>query len=270
MEQFTVFNVNGKAIRGVFHIPDPGNGQYPAIVLCHGFTGNKIGLHRIFVKAARFFCLAGYAVLRFDFSGCGDSDGDHSEITVDGEVKEALAALDFLREFPQIKTNEIYYTGLSMGGAVAALAAARDPDLAGLVLWAPVANMYDEIRSIVGGRIFIDIWSKGRADFMGFALSRPFLESLQQNAPLTAARKFNGPVLVIHGTADREIPCQNAGFYKEARKGLPYSTDVHLVTGADHTFSALNWENEVFDTTVNWLKNNSGIPYKEQYSLLTG
>lgn len=146
MEHFVSFVVSGKTLRGTLHIPAGGNRQCPAIALCHGFTGNKIGLHRIFVKAARFFCQAGYAVLRFDFSGCGESDGVHEEITVDGQVAEVQAAIELLKEMPWIKSDAIYLAGLSMGGAAAALAAPRVPDLAGLVLWAPVANLYDEIK----------------------------------------------------------------------------------------------------------------------------
>ncbi len=97
MEQFVSFAAGGKTLRGVLHLPETGAAVCPAIVFCHGFKGNKIGLHRIFVKAARFFCQAGYAVLRFDFSGSGESDGVHEEITVDGQVAEVQAAIELLR-----------------------------------------------------------------------------------------------------------------------------------------------------------------------------
>jgi len=257
MEQFVSFAAGGKTLRGVLHLPETGAAVCPAIVFCHGFKGNKIGLHRIFVKAARFFCQAGYAVLRFDFSGCGDSEGDHADITIDGQVAEALAAIQFIKESWQVKKDEIFLAGLSMGGAVAALAAARVPDLVGLALWAPVANMYDDIRGIVGEGLFAAINAGGMADFMGFALGRPFVESLQKNFPLAAAGDFKGPALVVHGAGDEEIPHKNAGLYQEARKGLPYATDVHLIPGADHTFSALQWEKEVFDITAEWLKSNT-------------
>lgn len=256
MEKYVGFEVAGKTLRGILHLPEAGSGRYPAIVLCHGFTGNKIGLHRIFVKAARHFQQAGYAVLRFDFSGCGDSDGDHFQITINDQVAETLAALEYVRALPGIDRDSIYLAGLSMGGAVAALSAARAPGLAGLILWAPVTNMYDDIRGIVGGELFSDAWSAGSADYMGFALGRPFLESLQVNFPLQAAANFQGPALIIHGTGDEELRHQNAGFYQEARKDLPYATDVYLISGADHTFSALKWEKEVLEVTQNWLKAN--------------
>lgn len=86
MEQFVEFAANGKTIRGILHTPEhqknKSQDQIPGLVLCHGFTGNKIGLHRLFVKAARYFSHLGFAVLRFDFSGCGDSDGNYEDITI--------------------------------------------------------------------------------------------------------------------------------------------------------------------------------------------
>ena len=256
MEQSVSFDVLGKTIRGVLHSPDNGGTDKPGVVLCHGFTGNKIGLHRILVKAARVFCRSGFHVLRFDFSGCGDSDGEHWDITIDGQVLEALAATDFLGSQPGVRQDAVFLAGLSMGAAVAALAARRATGLAGLVLWAPVANLYEDIRGIVGGDIFTDVWATGFADFKGFELGKQFLESLQRNHPLISAREFAGAAFIVHGTWDEEVPIGNAGLYRETRTDLPYETDVYLVEGADHTFSAAKWENEVFEVTANWLKQH--------------
>jgi len=256
MEQYMEFNIDGKTVRGILHLSDQGGHRLPAVVFCHGFTGNKIGLHRIFVKAARYFCQKGFAVLRFDFSGCGESDGDHKDITVNQQVKEARAAISFLRKNPRIDQNQIYLVGLSLGGAVAALAAVDVPALAGLVLWAPVTNLYSDIRGIVGEKIFSEAFSAGSSDYQGFILGRPFLESLRENSPLAAAGEFAGPLLVLHGTGDMEIPHTNAGLYIDARSGLSFPTEAHLIQGADHSFSAHIWENEAFSVTWQWIRRH--------------
>lgn len=254
MEQLVSFESGGKTLRGILHKPDRVCADIPAIVLCHGFIGTKIGLHRIFVKAARTFCEAGYVVLRFDFSGCGDSDGDYSEITIDDQVNETLAAIEFLRH-SEHQTDKIFLIGHSMGGAVAALTAERAKNLTGLVMWAPVANMYCDILGIVGNRIFDSVWQSGIGEYMGFELGLRFLKSLQQNLPLAAAQNYRGPVLIVHGTGDDEISYKNVDLYKAKRRGLPFKTDIHLVLGADHTFSSSAWEKEVFQATLNWMKN---------------
>ncbi len=269
MEQLVSFQVGSKILRGVLHTPDKSCSGSSAVVICHGFIGNKIGMHRIFVKAARTFCDAGYIVLRFDFSGCGDSDGDHSEITIDGQVNETLAAIEFLRQ-SNSQIDKVFLIGHSMGGAVAALTAETVEDLTGLVMWAPVAKMYDDILGIVGHRIFDSVWNSGTENYMGFELGARFLKSLQQNRPLQAVQNFSGPVLIIHGTGDEEISFKNVSLYKETRIRVLLNSDFHLVMGADHTFSNPSWEEEVFRVTLNWIENckkNCGNVSKNQSSL---
>ncbi|MFA0780897.1 MAG: hypothetical protein RJAPGHWK_002418, partial [Candidatus Fervidibacter sp.] len=78
-EQFVQFEVQGQRVYGMLHLPDGTSDtgkKVPAVAMCHGFTGNRIEAHRLFVKAARHFVQHGIAVLRFDFRGSGESEGD--------------------------------------------------------------------------------------------------------------------------------------------------------------------------------------------------
>lgn len=193
----------------------------------------------------------------FDFSGCGDSDGDHQEISVAGQVEEVLAAVAYLRQRSQIIEAGTFLAGLSMGAAVAGLASDSVQNLAGLVLWAPVADMYNDLKKIVGDKVFAAVENSGVADYEGFPLGRQFVESLRQNSPVSSAACFRGPALVVHGLADHEIPYRNAELYKEARKNLGLATEVHLIPDADHTFSSVEWENKVFHITATWLIQNT-------------
>src|SRR2546426_5960176 len=51
----------------------------PGVVLFHGFTGDRMESHWLFVKCSRALALAGIASLRFDFYGSGESEGEFSE-----------------------------------------------------------------------------------------------------------------------------------------------------------------------------------------------
>lgn len=258
IEEPVNFAVEGKTIRGTLHLPNGGNeDKRPGIVLLHGFMGNRIGLHRFYVKAARYFCEAGFMVLRFDFSGCGESDGDHADITINHQVAEARAALRVLINHPQVDAQRVILAGLSMGGAVAALTAAQEPGLAGTVLWAPVANLYEDILGVAGAEQFKEVWERGIADFNGFPLGRPFLESLQQHHPLQAVTQYPGPLLVIHGTGDEDVPSSNAALYGLQRQGLDQHTKILLYDDADHTFSGSKWEGDVFNITYSWIKEHT-------------
>jgi len=73
MEKSIVFRSGRHKLAGVMHIPEIRRKSYPAVVMFHGFTGNKCESHFIFTKTARRLVLRGIAVLRFDFMGSGDS-----------------------------------------------------------------------------------------------------------------------------------------------------------------------------------------------------
>lgn len=66
----------GLILRGVLHIPEDIKVKEPIVCIFHGFTGDKIGPHFIFVKLSRILARRGIASVRFDFAGSGESDGD--------------------------------------------------------------------------------------------------------------------------------------------------------------------------------------------------
>lgn len=255
MEKTLNFKKDGKVLRGILHLPEHISGRVPALVMCHGFMGNKIGMHRLFVKAARNFANAGYAIYRFDFSGCGDSDGEHEDITLDQQILEVQAAIKALSMQPGIDTSRIFLLGLSLGGCVAALALPLIHDLKGVVLWAPVARPEYDLKNLIGETTFASVLANQVSDFEGFALGNPLLESLKRHDPLSTLAKFLGPVLIIHGTGDKEISYNNANDFAEKRKqeGLLLQTEVRFIRNADHTFSSLAWEKELFAKTIRWL-----------------
>ncbi|MEW6046021.1 MAG: alpha/beta fold hydrolase [Bacillota bacterium] len=189
--------------------------------------------------------------MRFDFRGSGDSPGEFEEMTVSGEVEDALAALAFARERVG---RSVALLGLSLGGAVATLAAVRDGDVAAMVLWAAVAHparLAQFMAAHHSGEPSVLMW-QGHFDLGGNLVGRAFVEELPRHQPLAAAAQYRGPVLVVHGTRDQSVPPMDATAYMQAFPG-PDKT-LHLVAGADHTFNRASWEHEVISTTVAWLK----------------
>jgi len=62
-------------------------------------------------------------------------------------------------------------------------------------------------------------------------------------------------VLIIHGTSDAETPLINAHFYELALSDRLHGLHkVKLIDGADHTYNTPQWEQEVIETTLHWLK----------------
>ena len=74
-KQVEITNRDGHILRGIVNIPEDGT-RFPAIVNVHGFTGNKSGYKSIYTHTARFLAEHGFASVRFDLYGNGESDGE--------------------------------------------------------------------------------------------------------------------------------------------------------------------------------------------------
>ncbi|MEX2305295.1 MAG: alpha/beta hydrolase, partial [Waddliaceae bacterium] len=127
----------GEKIFGIFHLPI-GIKKPPCVMFCHGLAGHKIGEHRVYVYLAELLSKVGIASLRVDFRGSGDSEGEFSEMTLEGEVSDALVALNFLRESPLVDPERIGIYGRSFGAAVDIIAAKRMGNIRSMALWAPI------------------------------------------------------------------------------------------------------------------------------------
>src|ERR1700737_4360766 len=85
---------NGMTLRGMEHIPHASsNEKLPAVILFHGFTGNKLEPHRLFLKISRALEQLGFACFRFDFLGSGESDGNFEVFPVPKKLPKDIPFL---------------------------------------------------------------------------------------------------------------------------------------------------------------------------------
>jgi hypothetical protein len=256
-ERAVSFTNQDQALAGALHLP-AGEPPHPCVVFLHDYTGNRIGDHRLFVKAARDLCEHGLACLRFDFRGSGESQGEFAEITFDGEVSDTFAAMDFLGTLNEIEPRRIGIAGLSLGAAVA-VNVASIKYVKSLALWAPTAFVDYMVER--GGEVVMDpyawlprnyqqaVMTKGRVDIGGFVRGKPFFESLKQANPLRDITRYGGPVLMIQGSEDQEVSPVNAELMYDSIK---QRRRLIMIDDADHTFSAACWERQVIEATREW------------------
>ncbi|MFW6210863.1 MAG: alpha/beta hydrolase, partial [bacterium] len=117
MEKQVCIESSGRRLFGMMHIPE-GGGIFPAMILYHGFTGNCIEQHRLFVKISRMLSRCGTACVRFDFSGAGQSEGSSEDHDFFDWVKDAAGIYEFTRNCSEIDSEKITGAGFSMGAAV--------------------------------------------------------------------------------------------------------------------------------------------------------
>ncbi len=246
MQQPVTLEVGGQQLVGMVHYP--AKTPAPGVALFHGFTGHKAEAHRLFVQAARALAEAGLCVLRVDFRGSGDSEGNFEEMTISREVEDAEAILRFLFNLEGVLPHKLGILGLSLGGAVAALLAGNHPELKAVALWSAVADP-------------LELWQtrlapppppgpKGCYDLGGLLLGQQFLDDLPNHRPAEALGRYPGPVLVVHSKQDQVVPYEHSQRFLAAHQGV----HEHLVLEeADHVFGTYEDTRRVISETTRFL-----------------
>ena len=123
---------DGIRLSAVLERPDRERG--PLVIFIHGFTSTKDRAHNI--AACEAMREAGFATLRVDMYGHGESGGEFKKHTLYKWIGNAMAVIDYARSLDFV--TDIYLSGHSQGGLTAALAAGMEPDrIKGLILRAP-------------------------------------------------------------------------------------------------------------------------------------
>ncbi len=240
------FKSGNKQLIGVLHLPNKKNA--PCVIMCHGYGGNKQGNpSRTFVKTARYFSKSGIASLRFDFYGCGDSEGNFEELTVTKQIEDLGSAIDFVQGFGGINKNKIAVLGWSRGSAICILRAAKDRRIKCIVSWAGEADFQNQwpkqyIIEAKKGGYFYSRWWGIKTTY------KAFLDESKYNI-LKLLKKMHVPFLVLHGNRDENVALsQGELLYEHANS----PKKIVIVKGADHSFTG--FENKVMKETYSWIK----------------
>jgi len=271
---------------GILSIPEQSSRRGVLIVV--GGPQYRVGSHRQFALLAQFLSAHGIPVMRFDYRGMGDSEGEGRTFEdIDEDIRRAIDA--FQMHVPG--TREVVIWGLCDAASAALFYAHRDPRVTGLVLLNPwirteqgAAKAYLKhyyTRQLLSRQF----WSKAlrfRLDFSGAAKSffrmaattlrpvrpAPVLSSgtnpwgsggIHESLPermLAGLREFEGPVLFILSgkdlTAKEFLDCTAASV--EWRTLLGSSrVQFRRHPDANHTFSSRAWRDQVALWTKDWM-----------------
>ena len=215
---------------GVLH--QPAQATADAWVFCHPFGEEKLWSHRVLVSFARRLAESGHTVLRFDYMGNGDSDGDFSESSLTTACDDVRAAMTELRR--QTGANRVNLLGLRLGADIAALVANDTPGVGQLVLWAPIVDgsryMQELLRiniatqmSTMGGvqrdrvELVEDLRQGSTVNIDGYEIAPVMYEEVAKLAVPQAPNPFTGPCLIVQvervpGQPSRELKQLEAAF----------------------------------------------------------
>jgi alpha-beta hydrolase superfamily lysophospholipase len=282
MEQRVAFASNGLTLAGQLSVPAGGPARKPAIVIMHGFGGHKDGPQQRW--SMKVYNDLGFATLRFDFRGCGESAGERGRVLPHDQVADTRAAVDHLAGRADIDPQRIILSGTSYGASVAVYAAGIDDRVAGVIAqggWANGERMFRFIHaSPEAWSRFSGLLARGRArkpngpPFMAHRFdiipvparlhaniqppsimefpAETATETLAFNAGDVAARIAPRPLLILHSAQD-EVIAADGSF--DLFKCAGYHGDLHIIGGVDH-FMFGEDDRRVADIVRNWLTRN--------------
>lgn len=247
-EQVRYKNIYGETLAGTLHLPDTSSDR--GIVLGHCFTCTR---HTsILRRIAKDLSEAGFIVLRFDFSGNGQSQGEFSESTYGKQVTEMETAADVIASHG---AAWIGMAGHSMGGLISFLTAAQNENvkavctvgsrISGMKVTGFLSRTQREILEKTGEVTFT---SRGRF----LKITEEFYTDADRFDMPQILRSFDKPLLMVHGDQDEIIPVGEA--YK-ARDMSSGGARLKVISGADHMFSREEDRQAVSQLVVEWFKN---------------
>lgn len=219
-----------KRIFGRIYLPDEAaNGKRVPLVICaHGFGGNNESCEAY----AREFAKRGYAAYCLDFCGAANSksSGDTSEMTIFTEQADMEDSYTELAELGYVDLNNVFLFGMSMGGAVAALAAANKSNLIkGLILLYPAFSIPGDVRRAWPNR---DEFPESFGIFNA-EVGRAFIEAIYDFDFYEHITKYAGPVLILHGMSDDIV----ASGYSVRAVNIYPRADLELIGEVGHGFT---------------------------------
>lgn len=111
--------------------------RYPTVILITGSgpqdRNEEIFGHKPFLVIADSLTRAGYAVYRYDDRGTGQSSGKYASATIEDFAADAEAVFDYIKTLPKVDNKEVFLMGHSEGALIAAMVAAKNKDIAGVI-----------------------------------------------------------------------------------------------------------------------------------------
>lgn len=239
-------------------LSEPAGDPVGYALFAHCFTCSKDS------RAARWISEAlaalGIAVLRFDFTGLGSSEGEFANTDFSSNIEDLVAAADHLRSTRQAPALLV---GHSLGGAAVLAAASRIPEAQAVVtIGAPsdpchVTSLFADQIAVIRDRGEGEVSVGGRP----FRIRRDFLDDAAQQRLLDRVADLRKALLILHAPADQVVSIDNAAdIFTAARHPKSFVS----LDGADHLLSRRRDAQYAGDVIAAWAGRYIGRPSEDR------
>jgi uncharacterized OsmC-like protein/pimeloyl-ACP methyl ester carboxylesterase len=205
-------------------------------LFAHCFTCSKN--LRAVVNLSRALNQAGVAVLRFDFTGLGESEGEFADTNFTSNVDDLVAAARYMAETWE---SPHLLIGHSLGGAAVLRAAHALPSVRGVVTLGAPSDPAHVLGHVEGARAELEASGVADVSIGGrpFRIRQQFVDDVSEARLEEAVRTLGRPLLVLHAPEDRIVPVHHAGKIFQAarhpRSFVALDGADHLLTEAEHS-----------------------------------
>lgn len=220
---------NGTMLAARLDLPEGSPSAYALFAHCFTCSKDSFAASRI----SRALIAYGIAVLRFDFTGLGGSDGDFSNTNFSSNIDDVVAATEYLRDNYRAPTILI---GHSLGGAAVLAAAHRVPSARAVAtLGSPsdpahISNLFAQASAEIVAEGEATVQLGGRP----FRIRKQLLDDIAAQPQTARLRNLDAALLVLHSPVDQTVGVDNA---REIFDAARHPKSFVALDGADHLLS---------------------------------
>jgi uncharacterized OsmC-like protein/fermentation-respiration switch protein FrsA (DUF1100 family) len=255
-ERFQFTGVGGHQLAASLDLPEREPVAYALFAHCFTCGKDVLAAKRIAVALAA----KGIAVLRFDFTGLGSSEGDFANSTFSSNVADLVRAADHLRE---TRKGPAILIGHSLGGAAILAAAGQIPDAKAVVTIAAPSDPA-HVTGLFKDRIE-DIRKHGKVEVSlagrPFHISSEFLDDIAEHGLMAHVTKLHKALLIMHAPTDDTVGIDNATRIFVAAK---HPKSFVSLAGADHLLTGKRDASYVADVIAAWVERYIDAVMPEQ------
>ncbi len=246
-------------IPAIVTLPE-GMEKAPLIIMLHGTASDKNEAGGAYSKLSPILAENGFASIRFDFPGCGESTADYTNYSNKTAVRDVEDVLSYAKESGKFDMDRVAIMGWSQGGTDALVAAGElDGTFKSVLTWAgaltgSLSTMFSEEQKNGAYQNGFFVYDPGfRAPLN---VSKEWFEDLYAYNVDEIVKKISAPICSIHGSLDDTVPLSDSE-YVQAVAQNPASR-LEIIEGTDHLYGVFSGDDTFFnilaDLTLSWFE----------------
>lgn len=282
MDEPFFFDNNNHRLFGILHQPDytlanltPSvcSHKNTGLVFCAPFAEEKLWSHRVFANFAKTLASKDFSVLRFDYMGHGDSEGNFEDSTIETRISDIIKSVNVLREKSNV--TKVGLLGLRLGATLAAIVVEKIKDIDFLVLWEPIVKVEEYLQQCLRSnlttqmaiykkitrnrkQITQDLLIGKSANIDGYLVSGEFYKQAAKIDLSNYDFYFQNPVQIVHISKNETAPIKSElkELYENNYRQLNHYSTLSMVVESPFWNEIKIYYQEahnLFRDTLHWL-----------------